>query len=196
MPVSLLAALLLLGSTSDAPLAPRPEAAGAPPAAVTDVAPAPRPTTGRAERISIELLVAGAAGVGVGALAGYVGCVATPSSNGQNCNTNTVAAAGLTGYGLTVAALVPMVGNALGGDGQLWVSWLGEAAGLGGGLALAQGNPKSAMFLCAPLMLVGAIVGYELTSGWNPPPRSTVGVQAVSLQPNAGGARLGVLGHF
>jgi hypothetical protein len=196
MPVPLFAALLALGFASDAPLAARPEAVAAPTAAVTEVAPAPRPTTGRAERISIELLVAGAAGVGVGALGGYVGCLATPSANGQTCNTGTVAAVGLSGFGLTVAALVPMVGDALGGDGLLWVSWLGEAAGLGGGLALAQGNPKDAMFFSAPLMLVGAIIGYELTSNWRPAPRSTGVVQAVSLQPTSDGARLAVLGRF
>jgi len=147
-------------------------------------------------RIAVELLVAGAAGVGVGAIGGYVGCLASPTDNGQSCSTSTIAAVGLTGYGLTIAAVVPLTGNALGGDGLTWVSWAGEAVGLGAGLLLAQGNAKNAMLFSAPLMLVGAITGYELTSGWGTPSRSTGVVQAVAVQPVNEGAVLAVSGRF
>jgi len=190
----LLALALVLSVSPDAPVA---SPAEVPPTAVTQL-PSVRPApAGHAERIAIELLVAGGAGVGVGALGGYFGCLATPNSNGQTCSLSTIAAVGLTGYGLTIAALVPLAGNALGGDGVVWVSWLGEAAGLGAGLGLAQGNPKNAMFFAAPLMLVGAILGYELTAGWGGPPRNSAGVvQAIALQPAKDGAILAVAGRF
>jgi len=191
-----LTTLLLLGTQSDAPLAPPKSAVSAPPAAVAAAPEAHPPPTGQAERIAIELLVAGAAGLGAGAFGGYLGCLASPSPNGQSCSTSTVAAVGLTTFGLTVGAVVPLVGNALGGDGLLWVSWLAEAAGLGGGLALAQGNPTNAMYFAAPLMLVGAIAGYELTTGRGPPPKDDAGVRAVSVAPLPSGAALAVVGRF
>jgi hypothetical protein len=199
----LLAGLLVLGALPDAPLpdpgdAPvqRPtDAPVVPPAAVTQLPPAPPVRTERAARIAIELLVSGAAGLGVGAFGGYIGCVASESPDGQSCSTGTIAAVGLTGYGLTIAAMVPLVGNALGGGGLAWVSWLGEAVGLGGGLALAQGNPRTAMFIAAPLMLVGAITGYELSAGPDPRRQPPV-VQAVTVVPLPDGAVLAVAGRF
>jgi hypothetical protein len=194
----LLAAALLLRVSPDVPPAPPADAPVLPPTAVAQLpSPPPFAPTGRAERIAIELLVAGGTGVGVGALGGYFGCLATPASTGPTCSIGTIAAVGLTSYGLTIAALVPLAGHALGGDGLLWVSWLGEAAGLGAGLGLAQGNAKNAMFFAAPLMLVGAIVGYELTAGWGGPPRpSTSVLQAVALQPAKDGVVLAVGGRF
>ncbi len=197
MLLPLLALALVLNVSSDAPVAPPTERAALPPTAVAQLPGVPPAPAGHAERIAIELLVAGGSGLGVGALGGYFGCLATPNSNGQTCSLATIAAVGLTGYGLTIAALVPLAGNALGGDGLLWVSWLGEAAGLGAGLGLAQGNPKNAMFFAAPLMLVGAILGYELTAGWGGPPRANLGVvQAIALQPAKDGAILAVAGRF
>jgi hypothetical protein len=198
MLLPLLTAALVLSISPDAPVALRPDAPVlSPPTAMAQL-PGMRPApTDRAERIAIELLVAGATGVGVGALGGYFGCLATPSSNGQTCSTGAIAAAGLSSYGLTIAAVVPLAGNALGGDGLVWASWLGEAAGLGAGLALAQGNPKSALFLAAPLMLVGAITGYELSAGWGGPVRSNTSVlQAVAVQPVQAGGVLAVAGRF
>lgn len=198
MPAPLLAALLVLGATQDAPLAPppAPPAAALPPVAVSQLPGAAPAPTDRAARIAMEVLVAGAASVGVGAVGGYFGCLASQSPDGQSCSTSTIAAVGLTGYGLTLAALVPMVGNALGGNGRLWASWLGEAMGLGGGLALAQGNAKNAMFIAAPLMLVGAITGYELSAGQGPAGQPTTGVQAVTVQPLHSGLSLAVGGRF
>jgi hypothetical protein len=159
--------------------------------------PLPPPPTDAAARVAIELLVAGAAGVGAGAVGGYFGCLASQSPNGQTCSTATVAAAGLSAFGLTIAAIVPLTGNALGGKGLVWVSWLGEAVGLGAGLALAQGNAKNAMYFSAPLMLAGAITGYELSSGWAQPAHAaTAGVPSVALQPVNAGAVLAMGGHF
>jgi hypothetical protein len=193
----LLAVALVLNVSPDAAALPPSDAPTLPPTALAQLPAAPPAPTDRAVRIAIEVLVAGAAGVGAGALGGYVGCLATPSNNGQSCSTGAIAAVGLTTYGLTLAAVVPLTGNALGGDGLLWASWVGEAAGLGVGLALAQGNPKSAMFISAPLMLVGAIAGYELTSGWGGPQRaSTSVVKAVAVQPVQEGAMLAVSGRF
>ena len=190
----LLAVALVLSASPEAPPADAPVL---PPIAVAELPSAPPAPRGRPERIAIELLVAGGSGLGVGALGGYLGCLATPNSSGPTCSISTVAALGLTGFGLTIAALVPLAGNALGGDGLVWVSWLGEAAGLGTGLALAQGNPRNAMYLAAPLMLVGAIAGYELTAGWGGPPHpSTTGVQAMAVQPARQGAILAVAGRF
>jgi hypothetical protein len=192
----LLSILLVLNASPDAPGQTPSDAPRLPPASLTEV-PAARPVpVDRAARITVELLVAGAAGVGVGALGGYVGCLASPTNNGQSCSTSTIAAVGLSAYGLTIAAVVPLSGNAMGGDGLAWVSWLGEAAGLGGGLLIAQGNPKNAMFFCAPLMLVGAITGYELTAGWGPPAHTTSVVQAVAVQPVNAGATVAVSGRF
>jgi hypothetical protein len=196
MPAPLLAALLVLGVSSDAPVNPPPPVEAPPQAAVAQLPAAQPAPTGRAERIAMEVLVAGAASVGVGAVGGYIGCLASQSPDGQSCSTGTIAAVGLTGYGLTLAALVPLVGNALGGNGLLWVTWLGEAAGLGGGLALAQGDAKNAMLIAAPLMLVGAITGYELTAGLGPAQKSPTGVQAVSVQPIPSGLTLAVAGRF
>ena len=52
------------------------------------------------------------------------------------------------------------------------------------------------MFIAAPLMLVGAITGYELTAGWGPPKQSPTGVQAVALSPVPAGAVLQLGGRF
>jgi hypothetical protein len=193
----LLAVLLVLTVSLDTPGVLPADAPTLPPTAVAQL-PAARPApTDRAGRIAIELLVSAAAGAGAGAVGGYFGCLASQSPNGQTCATATIAAVGLTTYGLTIAAVVPLAGNALGGDGLLWTAWLGEAVGLGAGLALAQGNPKNAMFLCAPLMLVGAITGYELsTSSGRAPSASTAVVQAVAVQPVTAGAVLAVGGRF
>jgi hypothetical protein len=194
---SFFAAALVLTVSPDVPATPPADAPTLPPTAVAQVPPARPAPTDRAARIAIELLVAGAAGVGAGAVGGYFGCLASQSPNGQTCSTATIAAVGLTTYGLTIAAVVPLAGNALGGDGLLWTSWLGEAAGLGAGLALAQGNPRNAMLLSAPLMLVGAIVGYELSAGWGKPEHGSTGVvQALAVQPVHEGAVLAVGGRF
>jgi hypothetical protein len=187
-------AVLVLGFQSDAPVAQ--ERAPAPAAALSAAPEAHPQPVGQAQRIAIELLVAGAAGAGFGTLGGYLGCLASPSPNGQTCSTSTVAAVGLTTFGVTVAAMVPLVGNALGGDGLIWVSWLAEAAGLAAGLGIAQGDPTNAMYLAAPLMLVGAIAGYELTTGRGPPQRGGGVVQAVAIEPVPSGAMLAVLGRF
>jgi hypothetical protein len=193
---SFFAAALVLTVSPDAPAALPGDAPTLPPTAVAQLPPARPAPSDRAERIAIELLVAGAAGVGAGAVGGYFGCLASQSPNGQTCSTGTIAAVGLTTYGLTVAAVVPLAGNALGGDGLLWASWLGEAVGLGAGLGLAQGNAKNAMFFSAPLMLVGAITGYELSAGRGPPRTSTGVVQALAVQPVHEGAILAVGGRF
>jgi hypothetical protein len=197
----MLAPLLLtayfLGVSPDAPLAAPREAPELPLSALTQLpAPVPPPRD-RAQRIAIELLVAGSTGAGVGVLGGYFGCLGSASASGQTCSTSTIAAAGLTSFGLTVAAVVPLAGNAVGGDGLLYAAWIGEAAGLGAGLALAQGNPRNAMYFAAPLMLVGAVAGYELTAGWGGTrPPLTTGVQAVAVQPANSGAVLAVAGRF
>jgi hypothetical protein len=195
MPTPLFAAALLLTAAPDAPQAPPSDAPRAAPTAVAPLPPDKSAPLPRATRITIELLVSAAVGVGAGAIGGYAGCLATPSNNGQTCNTATVAAVGLTTFGLSVAAVVPLAGDAMGGNGSFWVSWLGEAAGLGGGLALAQGNPKNALYFCPPFMLVGAIVGYELTSGWGQPDATGV-VKAVAISPVHDGGVLSVAGRF
>jgi hypothetical protein len=193
----LVSILLVLTASPDTPAVAPADAPTLPPMSVSQL-PAARPAaTDRAGRIAIELLVSAAAGVGAGALGGYFGCLATPSNNGQSCSTATVAAVGLTSYGLTIAAVVPLAGNGLGGDGLVWTAWLGEAVGLGAGLGLAQGNPKNAIYFCAPLMLVGAITGYELSaSSGKAPSASTAVVQAVAVQPVNAGAVLAVAGRF
>jgi hypothetical protein len=193
---SFFAAALVLTVSPDVQPLPPPDAPTLPPTAVAQLPPPGPVPTSRAERIAIELLVAGGAGAALGAVGGYFGCLASQSSNGQTCSTSTVAAVGLTTFGLTIAAAVPLAGNALGGDGLFWASWLGEAVGLGGGLALAQGNARNAMLFSAPLMLVGAITGYELSSGEGPRRQSTQVVQAVAVQPWREGAVLAVAGRF
>jgi hypothetical protein len=192
---SLFSVALVLTASPDVQALPPSDAPTLPPTAVAQLPPAPLPTA-RAERVAIELLVAGAAGVGAGAMGGYFGCLASQSPNGQTCSTSAVAAVGLTSFGVTIAAVVPLAGNALGGEGLFWASWLGEAVGLGAGLGLAQGNPRNAMLFSAPLMLVGAITGYELSATGGPPRTSTQVVQALAVQPVREGAVLAVGGHF
>jgi hypothetical protein len=158
------------------------------------------PQASRTVRVISEVLVAGAAGTLTGALGGYLGCIGSLSSE-SNCSEGTVAAGLVTGFGLAVAVMVPLTGSYFDAHGSPWVSWVGEALGAGTALALAQGNAGTLMWAGPPLMLAGAVLGYELTARPVPspaPPRAT-SVEKVSVIPTFGPdgrAGLVVAGRF
>ena len=162
------------------------------------VAEAPRPQASRTVRVVSEVLVAGAAGTLTGALGGYVGCIGSLSSQ-NSCSEGTVAAGLLTGFGLAVAAMVPLTGSYFDARGSPWVSWFGQALGAGAAFAIGSGSTSRLMWFGPPLMLAGAVLGYELSASPGPAaPRST-SVERVSVIPSFGPdgrAGLVVAGRF
>jgi hypothetical protein len=158
------------------------------------------PQASRTVRVISEVLVAGAAGTLTGALGGYLGCIGSLSSE-SNCSEGTVAAGLVTGFGLAVAVMVPLTGSYFDAHGSPWASWLGEALGAGTALAIGQGNAGRLMWLGPPLMLAGAVLGYELSArpvASPPTPRAT-GVEKISVVPSFGPdgrAGLVVAGRF
>ena len=158
------------------------------------------PQASRTVRVISEVLVAGAAGTLTGALGGYLGCIGSLSSE-SNCSEGTVAAGLVTGFGLAVAVMVPLTGSYFDAHGSPWVSWFGEALGAGTALAIGQGNAGRLMWVAPPLMLAGAVLGYELSArptASPPSPRAT-SVEKVSVVPSFGPdgrAGLVVAGRF
>ncbi|HVP61797.1 MAG TPA: hypothetical protein VMT11_14635 [Myxococcaceae bacterium] len=157
------------------------------------------PRASRTVRVVSEVLVAGAAGTLTGALGGYLGCIGSLSVH-DSCSEGTVAAGLLTGFGLSVAAIVPLTGSYFDARGSPWVSWFGEALGAGAALGIGQGSASRLMWVGPPLMLAGAVLGYELstTPAPSPAPRAT-SVERVSVVPSFGPdgrAGLVVAGRF
>ena len=146
------------------------------------VAEPPRPQTSRTVRVVSEVLVAGAAGTLTGALGGYVGCIGSLSAQ-NSCSEGTVAAGGLTGFGVAVAAMVPLTGSYFDAGGSMWVSWFGQALGAGAGLAIGHGSTSRLMWVTPPLMLAGAVLGYELSASPSPAPRRSASVGTLSVAP-------------
>ncbi|HTS80954.1 MAG TPA: hypothetical protein VMH40_10185 [Myxococcaceae bacterium] len=144
----------------------------------------PKVQASRTVRVVSEVLVAAAGGTLTGALGGYLGCLGSLSSVGS-CSEGTVAAGGLTGFGIAVAALVPLTGAYFDARGSPWVSWFGEALGAGAALAIGQGSAGRLMWVGPPLMLAGAVLGYELSTSSAPAPRAT-SVGALSFAPSFG----------
>ena len=144
------------------------------------------PRTSRTVRVVSEVLVAGAAGTLTGALGGYLGCIGSLSVH-DSCSEGTVAAGLLSGFGLAVAAMVPVTGSYFDAGGSPWVSWFGEALGAGAALGIGQGSASRLMWVGPPLMLAGAVLGYELTTkpAASPAPRAT-SVERVSVVPSFG----------
>ena len=142
--------------------------------------------TSRTVRIVSEVLVAGAAGTLTGALGGYLGCIGSLSVQ-NSCSEGTVAAGLLTGFGLSVAALVPLTGAYFDANGSPWVSWFGEALGAGAAFGIGQGSASRLMWVGPPLMLAGAVLGYELSTrpAPSPAPRSP-NVGRISVVPTFG----------
>ena len=184
----LLTATLLGANPADAPLV-RPDL-GAPvlasasadpePYTLRVAAEPPPPTASRTVRVVSEVLVAGAAGTLTGALSGYLGCIPSLSSK-NSCSDGTLAAGGLTGFGVAVAAMVPLTGGDFDGGGSVWVTWFGEALGAGAAFAIGQGSSSRLLWVAPPLMLAGAVLGYELSAKPAAAPRkSTVGVISVA----------------
>lgn len=159
----------------------------------------PRPAQpSRTVRVISEVLVAGAAGTLTGALGGYLGCVGSLSGH-DSCSEGTVAAGLLSGFGLAVAAGVPLTGSYFDARGSPWVSWFGEALGAGAALAIGQGSASRLMWVGPPLMLAGAVLGYELSTSPAPPAPRPASVRTVSVVPTFGPdgrAGLVVAGRF
>jgi len=147
----------------------------------------PRPAqASRTVRVVSEVLVAGAAGTLTGALGGYLGCLGSLSGH-DSCSEGTVAAGLLSGFGLAVAAMVPLTGSYFDAHGSVWVSWFGEALGAGAALGIGQGSASRLMWVGPPLMLAGAVLGYELSTkpAPSPVPRAT-SVERISVVPSFG----------
>ena len=159
--------------------------------------------TSRTVRVISEVLVAGAAGTLTGALGGYLGCIGSLSSE-SSCSEGTVAAGLVTGFGLAVAVMVPLTGSYFDAHGSPWVSWFGEALGAGTALAISSGNAGRLMWFGPPLMLAGAVLGYELSArspgaARTPAPAGATSVEKVSIIPSFGPdgrAGLVVAGRF
>src|SRR5215472_10816449 len=150
--------------------------------AVAETHPGPTPRT---VRVVSEVLVAGAAGTLTGALGGYLGCIGSLSAH-DTCSEGTVAAGLLSGFGLAVAAMVPLTGSYFDANGSPWVSWFGQALGAGAAFAIGSGSTSRLMWFGPPLMLAGAVLGYELSASPAPAaPRST-SVGRVSVIPSFG----------
>ena len=151
--------------------------------AVSETTAGPTPRT---VRVVSEVLVAGAAGTLTGALGGYLGCIGSLSKN-DSCSEGTVAAGLLSGFGLAVAAMVPLTGSYFDANGSPWVSWFGEALGAGAAFGIGQGSTSRLMWVGPPLMLAGAVIGYELSAkpGATPPPRAK-SVERLSVVPSFG----------
>lgn len=151
--------------------------------AVAESGSAPTPRT---VRVISEVLVAGAAGTLTGALGGYLGCIGSLSAQ-NNCSEGTVAAGLLTGFGLGVATMVPLTGKYFDAGGSPWVAWFGQALGAGAGFAIGQGSTSRLMWVAPPLMLAGAVVGWELSSKPTPSavPRKT-SVERITVVPSFG----------
>ncbi len=147
----------------------------------------PRPhQASRTVRVVSEVLVAGAAGTVTGALGGYLGCLGSLSSH-DSCSEGTVAAGLLSGFGLAVAAGVPLTGSYFEAHGSPWVSWFGEALGAATALAIGQGSASRLMWVGPPLMLAGAVLGYELSIAPAPSPAPRpASVGSVSVVPSFG----------
>jgi hypothetical protein len=145
----------------------------------------PSQPTSRTVRVISEVLVAGAAGTLTGALGGYLGCLGSLSAR-NTCSDGTVAAGALSGFGLAVAAMVPLTGSYFEAHGSPWVAWFGEALGAGTALAIGQGSSGRLLWVAPPLMLAGAVLGYELSSSAAAatPRRGSVGL--VSIAPTLG----------
>lgn len=137
-------------------------------------------------RVVSEVLVAGAAGTLTGALGGYLGCIGSLSGH-DSCSEGTVAAGLLSGFGLAVAAMVPVTGSYFDANGSPWVSWFGEALGAGAALGIGHGSTSRLMWVGPPLMLAGAVLGYELSTkpGPSPAPRAS-SVERISVVPSFG----------
>lgn len=165
---------------------------------VSKVAEPRAPQASRTIRVVSEVLVAGAAGTVAGALGGYLGCVGSLSVH-DTCSEGTVAAGLLSGFGLAVAAGVPLTGAYFDARGSPWVSWFGEALGAGAALAIGQGSASRLMWFGPPLMLAGAVLGYELSSSPAPAAPRPSSVGTVSVVPTFGPdghAGLMVAGRF
>jgi hypothetical protein len=150
------------------------------------VAERPPAQASRTVRVVSEVLVAGAAGTLTGALGGYLGRIGSLSVH-DSCSEGTVAAGLLSGFGLAVAAMVPLTGSYFDAHGSAWVSWFGEALGAGAALGIGQGSSSRLMWVGPPLMLAGAVLGYELSTkpAASPAPRAT-SVERISVVPSFG----------
>ena len=151
--------------------------------AVSETRPGPTPRT---VRVVSEVLVAGAAGTLTGALGGYLGCIGSLSAK-NSCSEGTVAAGLLSGFGLAVAVAVPLTGSYFDAGGSAWVSWFGEALGAGAAIGIGQGSTSRMMWVGPPLMLAGAVLGYELSAKPSPAPKPrTSSVERISVVPSFG----------
>jgi hypothetical protein len=151
--------------------------------AVAEPRSAPTPRT---VRVISEVLVGGAAGTVAGALGGYLGCIGSLSAQ-NSCSEGTVAAGLLTGFGLGVATMVPLTGKYFDAGGSPWVAWFGEALGAGAGFAIGQGSTSRLMWVAPPLMLAGAVLGWELSA--KPTPTAVTkatSVERISVVPSFG----------
>ncbi len=95
--------------------------------------------------------------------------------------------------------MVPLTGGYFDAQGSPWVSWFGQALGAGAGLAIARSNSSLLMWVAPPLMLAGAVLGYELSAHGPAPRTSSTAAGRVTVVPTFGPdgqAGLVVAGRF
>ncbi len=147
----------------------------------------------RAQRILLETSLGLTGGLLGGAL-GYFSlssALTCEAPSGTFCRDVVLGTAALAGIGMALGVYAG--GQLLQGDGDFVLgALLGVTLGFVGGALLSLPlGPSSALLTCPPLMLLGAITGYELTAR---------GPAAPQVQPVVGfssqGARVGVMGTF
>jgi len=85
-----------------------------------------------------------------------------------------------------VAVGVPLTGSYFDARGSPWLSWFGEALGAGAAIAIGQGSASRLMWVGPPLMLAGAVLGYELSAPAPTVPRTSTSVGRISVVPSFG----------
>jgi hypothetical protein len=151
-----------------------------------------RPSQG--ERVSAELGAALLTGAG-GLVLGYLSTFALFSEGISSTSTYALAAPTLVGIGLGVSIGTFWGGQAAGGEGDFGSPLLGTLLGGGAALLLSipMGNPVVGLLLAPPLMILGSIIGYEITEQGDAPPARRV-QPLLSVSPR--GAMVGLAAAF
>lgn len=186
------------GETTQAPPGPRgvPDASGViqPPAIAnaplskTPTAAAGDEPPGRPLRILTGLLFGAGAGA-LGAVAGgFAGRATLPDTSLQPVGATWAGAA--IGFAVAAPVGVLLSGRLFDGDGSALATLVGNFVGLGLGVGATLAGGQDGTPLLFALPLVGAVLGYEVTS---PAARSLVKVSA-SVTPSREGALVGLAG--
>ncbi len=146
---------------------------------------------GRPLRILTGLLFGAGVGAAGAVVGGLAGSAALPDQPLQPVGAAWTGAA--IGFGLTAPLGVLLSGWLFDGDGSGWATLIGDVLGASVGVAAVLLGGQDGKPLLFALPLVGAIVGYEITS---PSARSLVRVSATFAPTRDGGGVVGLSGRF